>query len=111
MILTVYSRFFKLFMAMAIAPIPLASFTGQPSGSTGTAFLKTYDANYMEGWVIVLACVIYSAAFASVPPAPLAPSLAAATIVWNYAGKILFNMLVGASKMSDRLIRELLGLV
>ena len=31
MILTVYSRFFKLYMATAIAPIPLASFAGQPS--------------------------------------------------------------------------------
>ena len=31
MILTVYSRFFKLYMATAIAPIPMASFAGQPS--------------------------------------------------------------------------------
>ena len=37
MILTVYSRFFKLYMATAIAPIPLASFAGQPSSSIGVA--------------------------------------------------------------------------
>ena len=111
MILTVYSRFFKLFMATAIAPIPLASFAGQPSSSIGIAFLKTYAAICMEGCVIVLACVIFSA-FASAPPALSDPSLAAATIVWNYVGEILFNMLVlvGAIKMSDRLIRELMGL-
>ena len=111
MILTVYSRFFKLFMATAIAPIPLASFAGQPSSSIGIAFLKTYAAICMEGCVIVLACVIFSA-FASTPPALSDPSLAAATIVWNYVGEILFNMLVlvGAIKMSDRLIRELMGL-
>ena len=111
MILTVYSRFFKLFMATAIAPIPLASFAGQPSSSIGIAFLKTYAAICLEGCVIVLACVIFSA-FASTPPALSDPSLAAATIVWNYVGEILFNMLVlvGAIKMSDRLIRELMGL-
>ena len=42
MILTVYSRFFKLYMATAIAPQPLASFAGQPSSSVGVAFLKSY---------------------------------------------------------------------
>ena len=111
MILTVYSRFFKLYLATAIAPIPMASFAGQPSSSIGIAFLKSYAAICLEGCVIVLACVIFSA-FASAPPALSDPSLAAATIVWNYVGESLFNMLVlvGAIKMSDRLIRELMGL-
>lgn len=111
MILTVYSHFFKLYMATAIAPIPLASFAGQPSSSIGVAFLKSYAAVCLEGCVIVLACVIFSA-FASTPPAIADSTLAPATIVWNYVGEILFNMLVlvGAVKMSDRLIRELMGL-
>ena len=64
MILTVYSRFFKLYIATAIAPVPLASFAGQPSSSIGVAFLKSYAAICLEGCVIVLACVIFSA-FAS----------------------------------------------
>ncbi len=111
MVLTVYSRFFKLFMATAIAPIPLASFAGQPSSSIGVAFLKSYAAICLEGCIIVLACVIFSA-FASAPPAIADDTLAAATIVWNYVGEVLFNMLilVGCVKMSDRLIRELMGL-
>lgn len=111
MILTVYSRFFKLYMATAIAPIPMASFAGQPSSSIGVAFLKSYAAICLEGCVIVLACVIFSA-FASTPPAIADDTLAAATIVWNYVGELIFNMLVlvGAIKMSDRLIRELMGL-
>ena len=111
MILTVYSRFFKLYMATAIAPIPMASFAGQPSSSIGISFLKTYAAICLEGCVIVLACVIFSA-FASSPPAIADDTLAAATIVWNYVGELIFNMLVlvGAIKMSDRLIRELMGL-
>lgn len=111
MILTVYSRFFKIYLATAIAPIPLASFAGQPSSSIGVAFLKSYAAICLEGCVIVLACVIFSA-FASSPPAIADSTLAPATIVWNYIGELIFNMLVlvGAIKMSDRIIRELMGL-
>ena len=110
-ILTVYSRFFKLYLATAIAPIPMASFAGQPSSSIGVAFLKSYAAICLEGCIIVLACVIFSA-FASTPPAIADDTLAAATIVWNYVGEVIFNMLVlvGCIKMSDRLIRELMGL-
>lgn len=92
-------------------PHPLASFAGQPSSSIGVAFLKSYAAICLEGCVIVLACVIFSA-FASSPPAITDSTLAPATIVWNYIGELIFNMLVlvGAIKMSDRLIRELMGL-
>ncbi len=77
----------------------------------GVSFLESYAAICLEGCVIVLACVIFSA-FASAPPAISDNSLAAATVVWNYIGEIIFNLLVlvGAVKMSDRLIRELMGL-
>ena len=111
MILTVYSRFFKLYMATAIAPIPLSSFAGQPSSSIGVAFLKTYASICLEGCVIVLACVIFSG-FASTPPAITDSSLAPATIVWNYIGELVFHMsvLVGCIKMSDRLVHELMGI-
>ena len=111
MILTVYSRFFKLYMATAIAPIPLASFAGQPSSSIGVAFIKSYAAICLEGCIIVLACIIFSQ-FATAPPAIADDTMAAATIVWNYIGELVFNMLVlvGAIKMSDRLVRELMGL-
>ena len=111
MVLTVYSRFFKLYMATAIAPIPLASFAGQPSSNIGVAFLKNYAAICLEGCVIVLSCVIFSS-FASTPPAIYDDSVAAATIVWNYVGELIFNMLVlvGCIKMSDRIVRELMGL-
>lgn len=112
MILTVYGRFFKLYMATAIAPIPLASFAGEPSANIGKSFLKTYAALCLQGCIIVLACIIFSA-FMSEPPALGDISgLSAVTIVWQYVGELLFNMLVlvGAIKTSDRLIRELMGL-
>ena len=110
LILTVYGRFFKLYMATAIAPIPLSSFAGQPSSSIGMAFIKSYAAICLEGCVILLACIIFSQ-FASSPPV-VTEGLAPATVVWNYIGELVFNMLVlvGSIKMSDRIIRELMGL-
>jgi len=104
-------RWVLTLLATAIAPLPLASFAGQPSSAMGVAFLKTYAAICLEGCAIVLACVIFSA-FAVSPPAMADSSLAPATIVWNYIGETVFSMLVlvGAIKMSDRLIRELMGL-
>lgn len=110
MILTVYGHFFKLYMATAIAPLPLSSFAGQPSSSIGMAFIKSYAAICLEGCVILLACVIFSQ-FASSPPV-ITEGLAPATVVWNYIGELVFNMLVlvGSIKMSDRIIRELMGL-
>jgi len=110
MIMSVYGRFFKLYLYTAIAPVPLSSFAGEPSQSVGKSFIKSYCAVCLEGAVIVLACIVFSA-FASSPPA-VDPSAAAVTQVWAYTGELIFNMLVlvGAVKMADRVVRELMGL-
>lgn len=109
-IMTVYGRFFKLYMYTAISPIPLATFAGQPTQSIGISFLKSYAAVCMEGAIIVLACIIFSL-FASSPPVVDADA-APAAMVWKYLGELVFNMLVlvGAVKMSDRIVREMMGL-
>ena len=110
MIMTVYGRFFKLYMYTALAPIPLSTFAGEPSQNVGKSFIKSYCAVLLEGAVIVLACIIFSL-FASTPPV-VNPDGAAVTQVWAYIGELVFNMLVlvGAVKMSDRIIREMMGL-
>lgn len=110
MIMTVYGRFFKLYMYTALAPIPLSTFAGEPSQNVGKSFIKSYCAVLLEGAVIELACIIFSL-FASTPPV-VNPDAAAVTQVWAYIGELVFNMLVlvGAVKMSDRIIREMMGL-
>lgn len=110
MIMTVYGRFFKLYMYTALAPIPLSTFAGEPSQNVGKSFIKSYCAVLLEGAVIVLVCIIFSL-FASTPPV-VNPDAAAVTQVWAYIGELVFNMLVlvGAVKMSDRIIREMMGL-
>ena len=110
LIMTVYGRFFKLYMYTALAPIPLSTFAGEPSQNVGKSFIKSYCAVLLEGTVIVLACIIFSV-FASSPPV-VDTSAAAVTQVWAYIGELVFNMLVlvGSVKMSDRIIREMMGL-
>ena len=110
MIMSVYGRFFRLYLYTAIAPIPLSSFAGEPSQNIGRSFLKSYAAVCLEGAIVVLACIIFSL-FASSPPV-VNPDAAAVTMVWSYIGELIFNMLVlvGAVKMSDRVVREMMGL-
>ena len=110
MIMTVYGRFFKLYLYTAIAPIPLSTFAGEPTQSVGKSFLKRYAAVCLEGAIIVLSCIIFSL-FASSPPVVDA-NAAAVTQVWKYIGELVFNMLVlvGTIKMSDRVVREMMGL-
>jgi hypothetical protein len=111
MILTVYARFFKLYMYTALAPIPIASFAGEGTSSTGKAFIKSYIGVCLEGAVIVLACVIFSA-FTSSGTLAVDTSASAVTMVWSYVGETIFNMLVlvGLVKGSDRIVKEMLGL-
>ena len=110
MIMSVYGRFFKIFIYTAIAPLPLASFAGEATSRTGQTFLRSYVGVCMEGAVIVLSCVIYSA-FLSGGSTALDESLPAVTMVWQYIGQLMFNMLVltGLVKGSDRLVHEMLG--
>ncbi len=110
MIMTVYGRFFKLYLYTALAPIPLSTFAGEPTQSVGKSFLKSYSAVCLEGTIIVLSCVIFSL-FASSPPV-VDTKVSAVTQVWKYIGELIFNMLVlvGTVKMSDRVVREMMGL-
>ena len=110
MILTVYGRFFKLFLYTAIAPVPLSAFAGEPTQSIGISFLKSYAAVCLEGAIIVLSCIIFSL-FASSPPV-IDLNASAVSMVWSYIGELVFNMLVlvGAVKMADRVVKEMLSL-
>lgn len=110
LILTVYGRFFKLYMYTAIAPIPLSTFAGEPTQNVGRSFLKSYTAVCLEGAIIVLACIIFSS-FATSPP-NVDTGVATATMVWKYITELIFNMLVlvGTIRMSDRIVKEMMGL-
>lgn len=112
MILTVYSRFFKLYMYTAFAPIPLSSFAGEATSFMGKAFIKSYMGVCMEGAVIVLACLIFSA-FTSSGNFGLVDAESTAVVqVLAYLAETIFNMLVlvGLIKGSDRIVKEMFAL-
>ena len=110
LILTVYGRFFKLYMYTAIAPIPLSTFAGESTQNVGRSFLKSYTAVCLEGAIIVLACIIFSS-FATTAP-QVDTNVATVTMVWKYITELIFNMLVlvGTIRMSDRIVKEMMGL-
>ena len=111
LILTVYGRFFRLYMYTALSPVPLASLAGEGTASMGKAFIKSYVGVCMEGAVIILACLIYSAFLSSGAPA-VDPSLPAVTMAYQYVGQVIFNMLVLTAmvKGAERIVREMFGL-
>ena len=110
MIMSVYGRFFRLYMYTALAPVPLSSFAGEGTSEIGKHFVKSYVGVCLEGAVIVLACIIFSA-FSSSSTPTLDTSITTVTMIWKYIGEIIFNMLVlvGLIKGSDRIIKEMLG--
>lgn len=110
MIMTVYGRFFKLYLYTAIAPIPLSTFAGEPTQNVGKSFLKSYTGVCLEGAIIILSCIIFSL-FASSPPV-VDVNASAVTQVWKYLGELIFNMLVlvGTIKLSDKIVHEMMGI-
>lgn len=108
MILTVYSRIFKIFMYTAVAPIPLASFAGEGTSQVGRQFLKSYAGVCLQGVVIILACIVYSVLTEN---SPINTNGDATTVVWAFLFQLIFNflVLVGAVKMSDRVVKEMIG--
>ena len=111
LIMTVYGRFFRLYIYTALAPIPLAAFAGEGTSFAGKQFIKSYIGVCMEGAVIVLACLIFSAFMSSGSPV-LDTTLTPVVMAWQYIGETIFNMLVlvGLVKGAERIVKELFGL-
>ena len=110
LLLTVYGRFFRIYMYTAIAPIPLSTMAGQPTENIARSFLKSYAGVCLQGVVIVLACVIFTAFAGSMPE--MDTSAEPLEMVWKYVSGIIFNMLIllGLVKGSDRIIHDMMGL-
>ena len=90
--------------------IPLSTFAGEPTSSVGKNFIRSYAGVCLQGVVIALSCIIFSA-ISSSPPA-VDTSASVVTAVWTYVGELAFNLLVlvGAIKGCDRIVKEIMGL-
>ena len=109
-ILTVYGRFFKLFLYTAVSPVPLSTSASEKTQHIAVSFIKSYTGVCLEGLIVMLSCVIYTA-FATSPPGVNTDS-SASGMVWVYLGELIFNMLilVGIVKASDHTVKEMMGL-
>lgn len=110
LILTVYGRFFKIFIYIALAPIPLSTFAGEPTQNVGKSFLKSFAGACLQGAIIVVACVIFSLYASSQPPVDAEAS--AISMAWSYMEGLILNMLIltATVKASDHVVREMMGL-
>lgn len=110
LILTVYGRFFRIYLYTATSPIPLSAAASDATQSIAFTFIKSFAGVCLEGAIIVLACIIYSA-FTSSPPV-IDTTASPTSMVWSYVGEIIFSMLilVGTVKMADRVVKEMMGL-
>lgn len=111
MILTVYGRFFRIYLYAALSPLAFATIASDSTSHIAKSFLKSYIGVCLEGAVIMLACVIFSA-FVSTGSPVIDPGTAVVTQVWSYLGETIFNMLVlvGLVKGADHVIREMVGM-
>jgi hypothetical protein len=112
MLLTVYSRFFRLYLYTAIAPLPLATFAGGITNHTGRQFIKYYIGVCVEGAIIVLACILFNAYIGSGTMGLVDKNAGPMTMVFGYLVEVIFSMfiLVGLVKGSDRLVKEMMNL-
>ena len=110
LILTVYGRFFKIFIYIALAPVPLSTFAGEPTQNVGRSFLKSFAGACLQGAIIVVACVIFSLHATSQPSVDVNAS--ALSMAWSYMEGIILNMLIltATVKASDHVVREMMGL-
>ena len=94
MILTVYGRMFSLWMYAAIAPIPLAAFAGEPTANVGKNFIRSYAGVCLQGLVIALSCVIFSALAASPPSVDTSASVVTGFTALQIAGEEIKNQMM-----------------
>ena len=109
MVMTVFGRFFRLYLFTALSPIALSTFAGEPTQSTGVSFLKSYAGVCLEGAVIALSCLMFSV-YASAPIG-FEGEISALAMVLSYMLATILNMLmlVGTVKGADRVVREMIG--
>lgn len=110
LILVIYGRFFKIYMYTAVAPLALSTFGGTGTSSMGKSFLRSYASICVQGVVIVLSCIIFSAFASSGSPAIVDGS--AIMKVWNYLQETFFNMalLVVMILGVNNVVKEMFGL-
>ncbi|NLD19145.1 MAG: hypothetical protein GX663_02720 [Clostridiales bacterium] len=110
-LISVYGRFFRLYMYTAISPLMLSSLGGEPTQSIGIGFLKNYAAVCLEGVVITIACIIYIAIAKDPQVTSYDGDWGPLLMVLEYVGTFILYALIllFAVKGADRIAKEMMG--
>ena len=109
-VLSVYGRFFRIYLYIALAPIPFATFAGEPTQKRESALSEALPPFVWKARLLFWLVSFFSL-FATTSVFPMDSSNVWAALL-SYLGGVIFNMLilVGIVKMADRVTREMLGL-
>lgn len=109
-LITIYGRFFKIYIYMVLSPIPLATLAGKSTSRVGESFIRSYAGVCLEGAVVMLAMIIYTLIMTTSPV--LTNGGSASKLMWEYLTQTLLGMilLVMFVKSSSTLVREMFGL-
>lgn len=110
-LISVYGRFFRLYMYTAISPLMLSTLGGEPTQQVGIGFIKNYIAVCLEGVVITIACIIYISISKNPNIAEYDGDWGALLMVLEYVGNFVLYALIllFAVKGADRIAREMMG--
>ena len=116
LILTVFGRFFKIYMFAALSPIPLSTFGSESTQEVGRNFLKSFTAVCAEGLIIGLALIVFTAYSQN----PIISFDGLGIFEWlgdvaeeiTYMFTQIFNMLLllGIIKGADQIIHRMFGM-
>lgn len=109
LLLTVYLRFFKIYIYAAISPFPLSSYAGETTSRIGRTFIMNYLAVCLQGIVITIAFIIFANLIQS--DFIVDTSESAISNVFDYVGTVILGelLLVATVRASDRLTKEMIG--
>lgn len=107
-ILTVFGRFFKIFACAAFAPIPFSTMAGEPTQRMGFDYLKLFASLCLEGAVIAIACVLYSAFVQFMPDFTIGAASGLLAKLLGYIVSVVLHTLLlsGFIKSADYLLNR-----
>ena len=114
LLLIVYSRYLKFYMYMAVSPIPLSTYAGEPTQQVGKQFIKNYAGVCLEAFIIYLAVMLGTFMTKStnwISINSFVGDIAIVRILWFYSANVLNMLLIsGTAKAADRVVHEMMGL-
>ena len=112
MLFQVYGRFFRVYLYVALAPLPLSAFGGELTSKHGRTFVQSFIGICLEAAIIVLACIIFTAFISGSDLPSVDFGEGSIGQIVSYMIGVIFQMLIllGIVKAADHVVKEMMGL-